>query len=383
MKPRWRRPPAFVWWFQASLKRRLFTALGMAVAVGGGLGYALHAWLAPSAVALPVALLCATAVLWMAAGVMAWGVTRPLMELASVARDLGEGKLDRRMKLSRFGAESRRERGRHGHRGPGHGRGHGHGHRWHGRRHHHGEHPNELTILANVVNDMAERIEAQVEGQRELLASVSHELRTPLGHMRVLIDTARDGEGAPGPVFDELEREVVELDDLVDQLLAHSRLEFERVESRRLDPVSVALRALERVGADASKLELEWRAGRDEGAALPTIEGDPTLLGRALANLLANARSHGHGLTALRVYEDSLDSGPALAFGVEDRGPGFAEGELEGVFESFVQGRAHEGGSLGLGLSLVARIARAHGGEARASNREGGGARVSLLLPLR
>jgi signal transduction histidine kinase len=266
-----------------------------------------------------------------------------LVELVSVARAIGEGKLDRRMRLGRFG----------GHRGP---------------------HKGEVAVLAEAVNTMATRIEQQLSDQRELLAGVSHELRTPLGHLRVLIDTAREGPGLGRDpehthMLDELEREVIELDGLVDQLLAHSRLEFDRIERRSLDPVALAVRALDRVGEDASKLEVETEVER--------IAADPTLIGRALANVIGNARTHGRGLVALRVYDD--ESG-ALCFAAEDRGPGFADGEAERVFESFVQGRERRGGSLGLGLALVRRIAEAHGGRAWAQNCEQGGARVGLCV---
>jgi signal transduction histidine kinase len=233
-----------------------------------------------------------------------------------------------------------------------------------------GGHGGEVAVLAEAVNTMAARIEQQIADQRELLAGVSHELRTPLGHLRVLIDTAREQPDGPAqPMLDELEREVVELDALVDQLLVHSRLEFDRIERRELDPVALAVRALERLGEDASKLEIE--------SEVETVVGDPTLLGRALANLLSNARTHGRGLDRLRVHDG--DDG-ALCFSVEDRGPGFAEGEPERVFASFVQGRARAGGSLGLGLSLVERIAKAHGGQVWARNREIGGACVGLSI---
>ena len=222
---------------------------------------------------------------------------------------------------------------------------------------------------------MATRIDEQLSDQRELLAGVSHELRTPLGHLRVLIDTAREASEASEArpeqlhMLDELEREVIELDTLVDQLLAHSRLEFDRVERRDLDPVGLAVRALERVGEDASKLEIE--------SERELVSGDPTLLGRALANLLTNARAHGRGLVTLRVYDGEQGE---LCFAAEDRGPGFAEGEPERVFASFVQGRERRGGSLGLGLSLVERIAVAHGGRAWARNLAGGGASVGFCL---
>lgn len=332
-----RRVAPYVWRVHHSLRRRLFRSFGLAILLSAGFGWGIHALIEPSRLALWLALGGAALILWMASGGIAWAVTRPLVELVSVARDIGEGKLDRRMRLRPMG---------------------GHG--------------GEVAILAEAVNTMATRIEQQLADQRELLAAVSHELRTPLGHLRVLIDTAREQPafGAEAqPIFVELEREVVELDGLVDQLLVHSRLEFDRLERLELDPVALAVRALERLGEDASKLEVETE--------VETIVGDPTLLGRALANLLSNARAHGRGLERLRVHDG--DDGK-LCFSVEDRGPGFAEGEPERVFASFVQGRARAGGSLGLGLSLVERIAKAHGGRVWARNRDAGGACVGLSV---
>lgn len=332
----------------ASLRRQLFVAFGLAIVLSAGLGWLAFHLLAPGPAALPVGLGLTAMVLWIVAGGIAWRVTRPLVELVSVARDLGEGKLDRRMRLR-----------------PLHGSGPGHGHGPPAQRR-----PSEVAVLARAVNTMAERIEAEIAGQRELLAAVSHELRTPLGHMRVLIDTARAREGdEDGPILDELEREILELDELVDQLLAHSRLEFDRVEARDLDLASLAIRALERVGADASKLEIETARER--------LEADPTLLGRALVNLIRNAQTHGRGLVALRVREGEAGQ---VCFEVEDRGPGFEPGEAEAAFEAFTQGRASAGGSLGLGLSLVRRIAEAHGGECWAETREQGGARVGFCV---
>lgn len=333
-----RRLPAIAWRVHHGLRRSMFRAFGLAILISAALGWGVHAMLEPSKLAVPVALALAAAVLWMAAGGIAWALTRPLIELVSVARAIGEGKLDRRMRLAPFGRRGR-----------------------------------EVAMIAEAINTMATRIERQLADQRELLAAVSHELRTPLGHVRVLIDTARERPGLDREqrsTLDELEREVVELDGLVDQLLVHSRLEFERIEARRLDPVGVAVRALERVGDDAGRLDIETE--------VESIVGDPTLLGRALANLLSNARTHGHGLERLRVYDDD----GLLCFDIEDRGPGFADGEHERVFESFVQGRAREGGSLGLGLSLVSRIARAHGGRAWARNRAQGGACVGFGVAL-
>ncbi|XHF22625.1 ATP-binding protein [Corallococcus interemptor] len=108
---------------------------------------------------------------------------------------------------------------------------------------------------------------------------------------------------------------------------------------------------------------------------------DATLLGRALVNLLDNARKHGVGVEALRIQEHGKEH---LAFSVEDRGPGLLPGEEKRIFQPFYRkdrgGEAREAGSLGLGLALVQRIARAHGGDTFAENRPAGGARVGFTV---
>ncbi len=281
---------------------------------------------------LPV--LLSGAMLWMLSGAIARRLTRPMDELVRAASALGAGKLEARVKLGR-GASG------------------------------------ELGVLAEAFNDMAARIERQMVDQRELLAAVSHELRTPLARMRVLTEILRDGGGDP-KTLDQVDREVVELDALVGELLASSRLDFGQVTSRPLDARELAARALERTGLAPELLSSE--------STDTALVGDATLLGRALANLLDNARRHGQGAQALRI----LERDGRLAFCVDDRGPGLLPGEETRIFAPFYRkdrgGEAREAGSLGLGLALVQRIAQAHGGEAFAENRPGGGARVGFSV---
>jgi len=274
------------------------------------------------------------AMLWLLSGAIARRLTRPMDELVRTASELGAGKLEARVKLGR-GASG------------------------------------EMGVLAEAFNDMAARIERQMADQRELLAAVSHELRTPLARMRVLTEILRDGAGDP-KTLDQVDREVVELDALVGELLASSRLDFGQVTRRPLEARELAARALERTGLAAELLSVE--------SPDMALVGDATLLGRALANLLENARRHGQGAEALRIFERE----GLLAFCVDDRGPGLLPGEETRIFAPFYRkdrgGEAREAGSLGLGLALVQRIARAHGGEAFAENRPGGGARVGFTV---
>jgi signal transduction histidine kinase len=158
----------------------------------------------------------------------------------------------------------------------------------------------------------------------------------------------------------------------VSELLASSRLDFAALTPVDLDAADLARRALERAGLPETKLVLTTENAK--------LRADPTLLSRALANLLVNAKRHGGGVERLEVKA----VGERLQFAVEDAGPGIAEGDERRIFETFFQrpgASVEEKGALGLGLALVKRIAEAHGGVVFAGNRPSGGARIGFELP--
>lgn len=227
--------------------------------------------------------------------------------------------------------------------------------------------PDEIGVVSEAVNDMAAKIEKQISDQRELLAAVSHELRTPLARVRIISELGRDNGPTP-KTWDDIDREVVEMDALVGELLASSRVAFEALNLRDVDVKDAATRAVERAGLEPGKLSLATSA--------KTIKVDPTLLARALANLLENAKKHAGGAEKLEVRDEA----GKIVFEVHDRGPGL-NGDAGRVFEPFREGTETRGEGLGLGLALVQRIAQAHKGEAFAHNREGGGAIIGVKLP--
>jgi two-component system, OmpR family, sensor kinase len=269
-----------------------------------------------------VALVVVAFVLWTIAGVVAWRMTRPITELVRVVEDIGRGHLASRMKL-----------------------------RWN-------EH-GEVGAIANAVNHMAERIEQQIEDQRHLLATVSHEIRSPIARLRFVLETLRDGDSGREKILDDADREVAEVDALVGDLLASSRVDFDAIQRVQIEPVDLATRALERAGLDVSLCVVEGKI-----AAFP---GDATLVLTALSNLLNNAKKHGGTVQALRI-----DATPShVRFLVEDNGKGFTPEEISHVFEAFYRGsdaKREARAGVGLGLALVRRIAEAHGGSAWAEN---------------
>jgi signal transduction histidine kinase len=278
-------------------------------------------------VALAIGAACLT--LWVASGTLARKLVRPLSDLIRVTREIGSGKLSSRVRIG------------HRHRG-------------------------EIAVLAEAVNDMAQRIERQLNDQRELLAAVSHEIRSPLARLRVLVELLRSGPPNPN-ALDDIEREIVDVDELLGKLLASSRLDFDTLSMQPLALQPLVCRALEHASLSSDLLHDQAPEG--------SVRADATLLDRALGNLLENAQKHGQGVERVDVTRE----GQELCISVSDRGPGFPRQSIGRVFDAFY--RAGDSSSLGLGLALVARIARAHGGRACAENRESGGATVRMYLP--
>jgi len=225
----------------------------------------------------------------------------------------------------------------------------------------------EVARLARSFNQAADRIQALVASQKNLVASVSHELRTPLTRMRMAVELL-PAEARP-ELRASLSRDIGELDGLIGELLLASRLD--------------ALESLAHV-EDVDLLALLAEEAAETGAEVSgepvLVRGDRRLLRRLVRNLLDNGRRYGDGST-VEASARSLASG-GVALTVEDRGPGVPEAERERIFEPFyrLSGRPQSVEGTGLGLALVRQIARRHGGDIRCLPREGGGTRFEVEL---
>jgi len=204
----------------------------------------------------------------------------------------------------------------------------------------------EVARLAESFNHAAARIEELVKAHRMLLANASHELRTPLSRIRLGIELFQE-KGDP-KYKAELERNITELDELVDEILLTSRLDATPALQTHEDIDFLAL-----VAEECARYEI---SPQGEPA---TVRGDPRLLRRLVRNLLENATRHGK--PQVRVELRHADRFVALE--VMDAGDGIPEAERERVFTPFHRLGADAKGA-GLGLALVRQIARLHGGDA-------------------
>ena len=228
----------------------------------------------------------------------------------------------------------------------------------------------EVAVVARSFNAAAGRVEGLIASQKALLANASHELRSPLARLRMAIELWL---AEPGPEMQaEILRNLAESDQLVDEILLASRLDFSRGAALSLAPVDLLGLAAEeaaRLGAGVACVE---------GDEAVEVEGDPTLLRRLIRNLLENAAKHGRPPVRIRVER----KGEAARVVVRDHGEGIAPGERERVFEPFYRpaGRAESLGGWGLGLALVRQIAERHGGRAVCEAEPQGGSRFVVDL---
>jgi two-component system, OmpR family, sensor histidine kinase MprB len=231
----------------------------------------------------------------------------------------------------------------------------------------------ELGKFAGSFNTMLEALDESMQAQRRLVADASHELRTPLTSLRTNIEVLARPEKLPPEEYSRLLADVVaqteELTALVTDVVELAREPSPAYETEDVRLDLLVAEAVERARRHAPQVQFETHLE-------PTVvEGVPSRLERAVANLLDNAAKWSPADGGVEVSV----RGPEVV--VRDHGPGISEADLPHVFDRFY--RAPEARGLpgsGLGLAIVRQVAELHGGKASAERAEGGGTRMRLTL---
>ena len=297
---------------------------------------ALHQLLVNSGIALAIMGLLSLWLGWVIAG----RALRPLRTITNTAREISASNLHRRLAL---------------------------------------EGPNdELTQLGSTFDELLERLEASFSAQRQFVANASHELRTPLTLERTLLEVALADPHADAESLREVCEKVLAVGEqqerLIEALLTLSRSQrgLERHEAVDLGAITEA--AVAAVDHDGLTVTTDLQPA--------TTSGDPRLLERLVANLVGNAVHH--NILGGRIDIETAIRGGNSVLAVSNTGPTVAPDEIAGLFRPFRRldgDRSGDSDGLGLGLSIVDAIARAHDATVTAQANEGGGLRISVVFP--
>ncbi|WP_030396556.1 MULTISPECIES: HAMP domain-containing sensor histidine kinase [Kitasatospora] len=289
-------------------------------------------------------LVCLAAIAFAAGYAMAGRVLRPLGRITRTAREVASSDLHRRIELD----------------GP----------------------DDELKELADTFDDMLERLDRSFDSQRRFVANASHELRTPLAINRTLLEVQLSDPEASADL-QQLGKTLLATNErseqLVEGLLLLARSDNELTDRSPVELSEAATRALEQTRAEAAKRGVDLRATLHPAV----VAGNGILLERIALNLLQNAVRYNSPDGWVEITTAPVPGGGELV--VSNTGPVVPGYELEHIFEPFrrVKGadRTRSDKGVGLGLSIVRSVVRAHNGTIEATPRAGGGLTMRVRIP--
>ncbi len=242
----------------------------------------------------------------------------------------------------------------------------------------------ELRLLADTIDRLLGRLEAAFDAQRRFVANASHELRTPLAMMRTTLDVAIAKPGGVPMQTRELDAELrVDLNHaerLLESFLTLARAQNGQLDEHRqiaLEPVISAALIARAEQITGKQLTVETHL-----AAVET-PGSSTLVGRMVENVIENAVHHTQPGGSIEITLAPMGGQQARVV-VDSSGPELDESavaQLAQPFKRLHQDRTGSQNGHGLGLSIVAAVAAAHGGRLDLHARTEGGLRVQIMLP--
>lgn len=231
--------------------------------------------------------------------------------------------------------------------------------------------PSEIRTLSQAFNRMSSALRQQESNRAVLLAGVSHDLRTPLSRLRLALEMS-SGHIDPA-VREGMQADIEDMDSIINQFLDFARDAAAETPEARANLNALVESLVDRYRRRGQPVEAHL-------AALPPLYLKPTAVQRMITNLVDNALRYGRGLVEIETGRE----GDMAVLRVLDRGPGIPAQEVERVMQPFTrleQARSDVQGA-GLGLAIVDRVARMHGGELRLVPRDGGGLEARVELPL-
>jgi two-component system, OmpR family, sensor histidine kinase CpxA len=248
-----------------------------------------------------------------------------------------------------------------------------------------GNRRDELASLAADFDVMAEKIESLVNSQRRLLGDISHELRSPLARLNVALELARQRSGAEATsALERIQREAENLNEMIGQLLALTRLES-GAEGFKKTELDLAQLVRDITGDADFEARSRKRSVKIESPESCTIVGNEQLLRRAIENVVRNAVQYTAEGTEVEVKLECGDRTGEAVIAVRDHGAGVPENALAEIFRPFYRvddARDREAGGVGLGLAIADRVIHLHGGTVEAANASTGGLVVRIMLPI-
>ena len=241
-----------------------------------------------------------------------------------------------------------------------------------------GHYPDEISRLSNTFNKMLDRIQSSVHQLRILTDSVAHDLKSPVTSIRGILEVAL-AQTDRAQVQEQVAEAIEGLDRLSEML--NTTLDLAEADAGALplqnEPIELA-------GLIQPLVDLYQPAMDDQGHRVTTqlqpmvVDADRSLMNRMIANLLDNEVAHLPPGCDITIVTQARDQEARIVF--TDNGPGFQAELIGRAFERFVKGE-HSTGH-GLGLAFVQAVVTAHGGNVALSNQPGGGAVISLSMPV-
>jgi signal transduction histidine kinase len=239
----------------------------------------------------------------------------------------------------------------------------------------------EVKDLADTIDELLGRLEAAFTAQRRFVANASHELRTPLATMRASLDVAvakPDPAASTVALADRLRRQLDRVDHLLDGFLVLARAQHGGfADAAAVDLGDLIDAALRQRSPDIRRKELTVTVDLPPATA---TQGSPALLARLVGNIIDNAVTHNQPGGRITITGSAYPQQTALI--VETGGPVLDQREVDRLGQPFERLGGERTGSSGLGLSIVAAVAAAHGGRLALLARPEGGLRVSVTLPV-